>query len=101
MCFAIIRPNWLIDGDQADDYFRNQAQVVLCGHEHDTRCYRVENSVRVFAGAVHPNPREQTYEPCYHVLKLFIDTNGKRELVVRVETRVCGQRQVLWASCSA
>ena len=72
-------PNWLIDGDQADDYFRNQAQVVLCGHEHDTRCYRVENSVRVFAGAVHPNPREQTYEPCYHVLKLFIDTNGKRE----------------------
>lgn len=81
-------PNWLIDSNQADDYFRNQAQVVLCGHEHDTRCYKVGKSLRVFAGAVHPNPREQAYEPCYHVLRLFIDTNGKRELVVRVETRV-------------
>ena len=79
---------WLIDGNRANDHFRTQAQVVLCGHEHDPRCYREGNSLRVFAGAVHPNRRESNYEPCYHVLKLFINTNGKRELVVRVETRV-------------
>ena len=79
---------WLIDGNNAEDFFRNQSHVVLCGHEHDSRAYKVGSSLRIFAGAVHPNPRESHWEPCYHVLHLSIDTTGKRTLVAQVETRI-------------
>jgi len=80
--------SWLMDGNQANDFFRNQAHVVLCGHEHDLRCYKEGHSIRVFAGAVHPNPREAKWEPCYHVITLSIQTAEKRVLTVKVETRV-------------
>lgn len=80
--------SWLMDGNEANDFFRNQAQVVLSGHEHDVRTYSEGNSVRVFAGAVHPNPRESHWEPCYHIINLSITNALQRELVVRTETRV-------------
>ncbi|MDR4485460.1 MAG: metallophosphoesterase [Nitrospirales bacterium] len=82
---------WLMDGNKGNDFFREQAHVVLCGHDHDPRCYREGKSLRVFAGAVHPNRREQRWEPCYHVLRISVNkTNNKgenRELKVSVETR--------------
>lgn len=80
--------SWLIDGNQANDYFRTQAHVILCGHEHDLRCYPEGKSLRVFAGAIHPNRREDHWEPCYHVLRLSIVTKPQRQLVANVETRV-------------
>jgi hypothetical protein len=42
----------------------------------------------VRAGAIHPNPRETHWEPCYHVLHLSVDVTKQRELCIRVETRV-------------
>ena len=84
---------WLMDGNSANDFFRWQSQVVLCGHDHEIRAYMEGRSLRVFAGAVHPNPREGRWEPCYHVLTLHIDkTDGKRILVAQVETRVWRDR---------
>jgi 3',5'-cyclic AMP phosphodiesterase CpdA len=80
--------NWLIDDNESNDYFRKQAQVLLSGHEHDTRCYNEGGCLRVRAGAIHPNPRETRWEPCYHVLRLSVDTTGQRCLHARVETRV-------------
>jgi predicted phosphodiesterase len=80
--------NWLIDDNEANDYFRTQAHIVLSGHEHDTRCYNEGGCLRVRAGAIHPNRREDRWEPCYHVLRLSVDTSRGRDLVVQVETRV-------------
>ena len=80
--------NWLIDDNEANDYFRAQAHVLLSGHEHDTRCYNEGGCLRVRAGAIHPNRREDRWEPCYHVLRLSVDTSTGRDLVVQVETRV-------------
>jgi hypothetical protein len=79
---------WLLDGNEANDFFRNQAHVVLCGHDHDARYYMEGHSLRIFAGAVHPNPRESHWEPCYHVLRLSVNTGAKRVLIASVETRV-------------
>ena len=79
--------NWLIDDNEANDFFRTQAHVLLSGHEHDTRCYLEGGCLRVRAGAIHPNRRDR-WEPCYHVLQLSIDTSTARDLVIRVETRV-------------
>ncbi len=80
--------SWLLDENEANNHLRNQAQVVLSGHEHDTRCYPVGDSLRVFAGAVHPNRREERWEPSYNVLRLSVQTNPERVLNVEVETRV-------------
>lgn len=80
--------NWLIDDNESNDFFRNQAHVLLSGHEHDARCYNEGGCLRVRAGAIHPNSREAWWEPCYHVLKLSVETMNQRELCVRVETRV-------------
>jgi predicted phosphodiesterase len=79
---------WLIDGNESNDYFRKQAHVILCGHEHDARCYMEGGSLRVYAGAIHPNRRESRWEPCYHVLRLSVITAPKRALIVNAETRV-------------
>jgi hypothetical protein len=85
--------NWLIDDNHANDFFRNQAHIVLSGHEHDTRCYTEGGSLRVRAGAIHPNRREERWEPCYHVLRLSVDTAAQRELRVLVETRVWREKE--------
>lgn len=79
---------WLVDGNKANDYFRSQAHLILCGHEHDVRCYMEGGGLRVYAGAVHPSRLESPCEQCYHVLRLCMDTTTKRELIVRVETRI-------------
>lgn len=79
---------WLLDGSDANDFFRNQAHLILSGHDHSARFYPVGGSIRVFAGAVHPNPRESHWEPCYHVIRLSIEGGVKRELVVKLETRL-------------
>lgn len=80
--------NWLIDDNQANDYFRSQSHVLLSGHEHDTRCYKEGGCLRIRAGAIHPNRREENWVPCYHVFRLSVDTSDQRSLVVEVETRV-------------
>jgi predicted phosphodiesterase len=80
--------NWLIDDNEANDYFRKQAHILLSGHEHDTRCYNEGGCLRVRAGAIHPNRREERWEPCYHVLRVSVDSSKTRELVIQVETRV-------------
>jgi predicted phosphodiesterase len=80
--------SWLMDGNKANDFLRTQAHVVLSGHEHDHRCYREGGSLRVFAGAVHPNRRETRWEPCYHVLRLSVTLTPRRELIASVETRI-------------
>lgn len=79
--------SWLIDGNKSNDFFRRQAQIVLSGHEHDSRCYIEDKSLRVFAGATHPSRREGPWEPCYNVLRVSVDTTARRELCVQVESR--------------
>lgn len=79
---------WLIDGERANDYYRNQAHIVLSGHDHSVRCYREGGSLRLFAGALHPNRREPDWEPCFHILRLSIAGDRERELIARVETHV-------------
>jgi len=79
--------SWLLDGNRANDYFRTQSHIVLCGHEHDARCYKEGASLRIFAGAIHPNRRESRWQPCYHVIRLSIDLSNGRDLIIQVETR--------------
>jgi predicted MPP superfamily phosphohydrolase len=88
---------WLIDGDEANDYFRHQTQIVLSGHDHTSRCYPIGSSLRVFAGAIHPNRREAFWEPSYNVLRLSMSMAGQRTLVASVEGRIWLDRDKCFA----
>jgi predicted phosphodiesterase len=80
--------SWLMDGNEVDDKYRRYANLVLTGHEHQSRCFNQGPGLRVCAGAVHPARREPNWQPSYNVIRLSIETsNQRRILVVDVETR--------------
>lgn len=67
---------------------KSYARVALFGHEHNHRLQRVENTVQLFAGAVHPAARDPDWLPTYHVLQLEVQGTGAgRVLVVRIYSR--------------
>jgi 3',5'-cyclic AMP phosphodiesterase CpdA len=81
-------PSWLLDGNEVDDRYRRYANLVLTGHEHQSRCFNQGPGLRVCAGAVHPARREPNWQPSYNVIRLSIESSGQqRTLVIDVETR--------------
>ncbi len=79
---------WLLDGNHVEDRFRKHAHIVLTGHEHQTRCFSVNNGLRVCAGAVHPSRGEREWNPGYNIIRLAIENRSERTLITQVETRV-------------
>jgi predicted phosphodiesterase len=81
-------PHWLLDRMEIDGALKSFARIVLFGHEHNHRLQRVDNTVQLFAGAVHPAARDPDWLPTYHILRLHVDgTGGSRQLVVQVYSR--------------
>lgn len=62
-------PDWWKDGDQNENHLRDYANVHLYGHKHIHRVSQVDNSVRLFASAVHPE-RETDWAPGYSWLRV-------------------------------
>ncbi len=79
--------SWLIDGNEVDDVFRRHAQIVLTGHEHNSRCFQQGSGLRICAGAVHPSRGEGEWQPSYNVIHLTVENSTRRTLITRVETR--------------
>lgn len=80
-------PSWLLDGNEVEDRYRAHARVVITGHEHTSRCFPMENCLRVCAGAVHPSRGEANWNPGYNVIRLSADQEAQ-QLLVQVETRI-------------
>lgn len=81
-------PHWLIDKPDIEGIFTAFARVALFGHEHTHRTQRIENSVHLYAGAVHPAARDPDWLPTYHILRLKVaETGNSRKLIVRVHSR--------------
>jgi len=82
-------PDWLLDGEQVDDMLAARARVQLFGHKHKFKVKRLDDSVRVTAGAAHPNRREPNWLPRYNYLVLeVLGTGNERSLRVDVFARV-------------
>ena len=83
-------PTWLLDHDSAEDLLCSRARLHLFGHKHRQRVVPIEQSVRVTAGAMHPDEREPNWQPRYNFLQISIeaDTQGKRHMKVVVYPRV-------------
>jgi predicted phosphodiesterase len=82
-------PDWWQDSEQLSDDMGNRCHVQLFGHKHHHRLKRIDNSVVLSAGAVHPDRREDGWEPRYNWLSVSVVGEGdSRKLVVNVFPRV-------------
>lgn len=82
-------PDWWQDADQLADDMENRCRIQLFGHKHVHRLKRINETVVVSSGAVHPDRQEDGWQPRYNWIHVNIDGVGdNRELVVRVFPRV-------------
>ena len=79
--------DWLMDGDDVQDYLLARARIQLFGHKHRQRALQIENSLVVGAGALHPDRQESDWEPRYNVIQLRIFHEDKRKLEALVYER--------------
>lgn len=82
-------PEWLYDGEQAEIDFLTRAKLHLYGHKHKIKVIQQNQSLKLAAGAVHPERDGQEWEPRYNILDLEIITkNSKSFLQVKLWKRV-------------
>jgi calcineurin-like phosphoesterase family protein len=80
-------PDWLIDGEAAEKDFLAKAKLHLYGHKHTFKSNKVDETVKLSAGAMQPVRAEQDWEPRYNIIELSIDSGTEDSLVVKVWRR--------------
>jgi hypothetical protein len=93
-------PSWLRDQDALEDQVNNRARLQLFGHKHRQRVIRINNSIRLSAGAVGPDPREPQWQPCYNFVRLKIDHTTNRTMRIRVHQRVWNEGKTRFEAAS-
>jgi predicted phosphodiesterase len=82
-------PDWWADDDELETAINNRAHIQLYGHKHSHRLIQIENSVKLVAGAVHPERNEDNWIPRYNWLDVkVVGTFSSRQLQVTVFPRV-------------
>ncbi len=80
-------PDWCHDQDQIEDELTNGAMIQLFGHKHAARVRRINDTVRIVAGAVHPD-RKEDWKPGYNLIQVWVEGTGShRRLKVNVHAR--------------
>lgn len=69
-------PDWLVDGDDVRQALKVYAKVVLTGHKHSHEEEKVNETLWLSSGAVHPSRLETKWEPNYYMLRLSVEHNG-------------------------
>jgi len=82
-------PQWLRDADRFNDLVNSRSHLQLFGHKHKQRIETVNQSLRLYAGALHPDRTEMGWDPRYNVLTCEVTGAGEnRKLAVSVYSRV-------------
>ena len=82
-------PTWLMDGDEVEERIRDRVRVQLFGHKHRQRIDRINDAIRLTAGAVFPEQREPNWVPRYNVLAIaIVGTGAARQMRVTVLPRI-------------
>jgi hypothetical protein len=80
-------PDWLMDGDAADEAICNRAAIQMFGHKHRQRITREASYVRFSAGAVNPDRAEPGWEPGYNLIDVHVKGAGP-DRVITVDAHV-------------
>lgn len=82
-------PQWLYDNDAVELDLNTRSRVQLFGHKHIFYATKINESLRISAGAVHPDKNELGWEPRYNILELSIVTlPTEKVLKVRLWKRI-------------
>jgi len=63
-------PDWLCDQDAAVLPLESRVRIQLFGHKHSQRVQAINNTLRIIAGAMHPERNERDWAPMYNVIRV-------------------------------
>ncbi|QDU53000.1 metallophosphoesterase [Gimesia panareensis] len=66
----------------------SRAHLQLFGHKHIQSMDRMNDSLHLVAGAVHPDKRESNWVPRYNWISISIEVDSSRKLKIRVYPRI-------------
>src|SRR5262249_15838783 len=82
-------PDWLVDEDECEEALLAHSHVQLFGHKHLHKHRKINNSLVLSSGAVHPVRTEVKWEPRYYFLSLeVVSRNQEGILRVKIFPRV-------------
>jgi len=85
-------PDWLRERDDVDAALTDGARIHLLGHKHRQRLIRINDALRISAGAVGPCQREPQWVPRYNWITVRVDTSsGARAMEVCVFPKIWNQ----------
>jgi 3',5'-cyclic AMP phosphodiesterase CpdA len=78
-------PDWLLDYENVNRYLLSRTALQLYGHKHNQQVRTVDDSLRLVAGAVHPDRGYAGWEPRYNFLRIsVVEKNNSHHLQVKV-----------------
>ena len=81
--------DWMFDRDAIKECLKARARLVLFGHKHKQCIERIENTLVIESGAVHPSRQEGGWIPRFNFIRIGVETVGfKRELKVETWSRL-------------
>ena len=63
-------PDWFRDQDAVTTQLESKVRIQLFGHKHAQRVQEINKTLRVTAGAMHPERNDRDWEPMYNVIEI-------------------------------
>lgn len=80
---------WIRDEVTASRDLNGRTHIQLYGHIHDKRLDRINNSLVIHAGALHPERPHESHLPHYNFIKIeVVEESGKKHLLTQVFPRI-------------
>lgn len=64
-------PDWLRDQDAVVTHLESKVRIQLFGHKHSQRVQKINETLRITAGATHPDRTEREWVPMYNVIEIM------------------------------
>ncbi len=78
-------PDWLQDQDAVVNHLESKVRIQLFGHKHSQRVQTINETLRVTAGAMHPEREHGEWEPIYNIIE--IERRDDQHISVRLFQR--------------
>ncbi len=86
--------DWLIDKDRVEESILNYSRIQLFGHKHVQRATKMDETLWLVAGAVHPERSKPDWLPRYNYLSIEVQgADADRFMSVDVYARVWNQTE--------
>jgi predicted phosphodiesterase len=86
--------DWLLDKDKAEEALLAYSRIQLFGHKHVQKANKIDETLWLVAGAVHPERSKANWLPRYNYLSVEVQGSGNdRHMSVDVYARVWNQTE--------